>query len=149
MSEMNEVDELLENLCRIATGEPRNPTRSFIDLNEVYRGRRDALGRRIPEQESNTSTGDQRLEIRRRGRRDDHQAERVNNPPHYNTGRIEVIEVIEDWGLGFNMGNAVKYIARADHKGNAIEDLRKAAWYIQRELENRISAEQLLKSDKG
>ena len=145
MSEMNEVDELLENLCRIATGEPRNPTRSLKDLNEVYRGRRDALGRRIPEKESNTSPGDQRLEIRPKAQR----VERVNNPPHYNTGRIEVIEAIEDWGLGFNMGNAVKYIARADHKGNAIEDLRKAAWYIQRELENRISEEQLLKSAKG
>lgn len=145
MSEMNEVDELLENLCCSATGEPRNPTQSFIDLNEVYRGRRDALGRRIPELESNTNTGDQRLEIRPKAQR----VERVNNPPHYNTGRIEVIEAIEDWRLGFNMGNAVKYIARADHKGNAIEDLRKAAWYIQRELENRISEEQLLKSAKG
>ena len=66
--------------------------------------------------------------------------EAVDHPSHYNSGSIEVIDAIEDWGLGFNLGNAVKYIARADHKGNPVEDLRKAAWYIQRELENRISS---------
>lgn len=59
----------------------------------------------------------------------------VNHPSHYNFGKYEVIDVIEDWGLGFNLGNAVKYIARADHKGNALEDLKKAAWYLQREIE--------------
>lgn len=62
-------------------------------------------------------------------------SEKVNHPAHYNTGKYEVIDVIEDWQLNFNLGNAVKYIARADHKGNKIEDLRKAAWYIQREIE--------------
>lgn len=59
----------------------------------------------------------------------------VNHPPHYNTGKIEVIDVIEDWKLGFNDGNAVKYIARHSHKSNPIEDLKKAVWYINREIE--------------
>lgn len=62
--------------------------------------------------------------------------EKVNHPAHYNAGNIEVIDAIEDWKLGFSLGNAVKYIARAAHKGSAIEDLRKAVWYISREISN-------------
>jgi hypothetical protein len=58
----------------------------------------------------------------------------VNHPSHYNAGKFEVIDVIEDWGLGFNDGNAIKYIARARHKGNQLEDLKKAKWYIEREI---------------
>jgi hypothetical protein len=58
----------------------------------------------------------------------------VDHPAHYNTGKFEVIDVIEDWKLNFNLGNVVKYIARADHKGKALEDLKKAAWYLQREI---------------
>jgi hypothetical protein len=61
----------------------------------------------------------------------------VDHPRHYNVGKIEAITVIEDWNLGFNLGNAVKYIARADHKGNPVEDLKKALWYLQRELDRR------------
>ena len=56
----------------------------------------------------------------------------VDHPPHYNTGKYEVIEVIEDWGLGFHAGNVVKYVARAKHKGCEIEDLKKARWYLDR-----------------
>ena len=59
-------------------------------------------------------------------------SETVNHPPHYNTGEYEVIDVIEDWGLGFHAGNVVKYIARAKHKGNELEDLRKARFYLDR-----------------
>ncbi|MDQ4678159.1 DUF3310 domain-containing protein [Stenotrophomonas maltophilia group sp. RNC7] len=61
--------------------------------------------------------------------------EKVDHPKHYNIGNFEVIDVIEDWNLNFNLGNAVKYIARADHKENKTEDLKKATWYIQREIE--------------
>ena len=63
--------------------------------------------------------------------------EKVNHPNHYNTGRIEVIDAIEAWDLGFNLGNVVKYVARCDHKGTPLEDLRKAAWYLNREIEHR------------
>lgn len=61
----------------------------------------------------------------------------VNHPAHYNQGKIEVIEFIEDKRLGFHLGNAVKYIARAGLKDSAkhIEDLEKARWYLDRELE--------------
>ena len=54
----------------------------------------------------------------------------VNHPDHYNTGKIEVIDAIEDWGLDFIEGNVVKYITRAKHKGNTLGDLRKARWYL-------------------
>jgi hypothetical protein len=60
----------------------------------------------------------------------------VNHPSHYNSGKIEVIEAIEDWKLGFHLGNAVKYIARAGKKDPAkvIEDLEKAIWYVRRQI---------------
>ncbi len=61
----------------------------------------------------------------------------VSNPPHYqhHPSGIECIQVTEH--MGFCLGNAVKYIWRADLKGNAIEDLRKARWYLDREIEKR------------
>ena len=62
--------------------------------------------------------------------------EKVNSPTHYNTGRIEVIDAIEDWNLGFNDGNAIKYIARHQHKGESIQDIEKAIWYLKRHLDN-------------
>lgn len=62
----------------------------------------------------------------------------VNHPQHYNVGSIETIDVIEGlgWGQGFNLGNALKYLMRCEHKGKKKEDLEKAMWYIKRELEN-------------
>jgi hypothetical protein len=60
----------------------------------------------------------------------------VNHPPHYeHPSGIECIQVAEH--MNFCLGNALKYIWRADNKGNAIEDLRKAAWYIEREIARR------------
>ena len=60
--------------------------------------------------------------------------ESVNHPPHYKANGIEAIDVIEAFGLGFNLGNAVKYILRAGRKGDAKDDLAKARWYIEREI---------------
>lgn len=62
--------------------------------------------------------------------------ELVNHPPHYKGNGIECIEVIEAFQLGFNLGNAVKYILRAGKKGNRQEDLNKAIWYLQREVQS-------------
>lgn len=56
------------------------------------------------------------------------------NPSHYKSGGLECIDVIEAFRLGFRLGNAIKYILRAGKKGNKIEDLRKAMWYIDREI---------------
>lgn len=61
----------------------------------------------------------------------------VNHPKHYTAhpSGVECIQITEH--MGFCLGNAVKYIWRADLKHDAIEDLRKAAWYIEREIERR------------
>ena len=61
--------------------------------------------------------------------------EMVNHPDHYQGNKMEVIDVIEDYDLGFSLGNAIKYILRADAKGNRKQDLKKAIWYIQREID--------------
>ena len=60
----------------------------------------------------------------------------INSPAHYTQGNIEVIDFIEDKKLGFHEGNVCKYVARAKHKGNELEDLKKAAWYLNRAIEN-------------
>lgn len=61
-------------------------------------------------------------------------ADPVNNPPHYTAGGIETIDFIEAKKLGYNLGNVVKYITRSGLKGNRLEDLRKAQWYLAREI---------------
>lgn len=65
----------------------------------------------------------------------------VNHPAHYteHPSGIECIQVTEH--MGFCIGNAIKYLWRADLKGNAIQDLEKAAWYIQREIARRTEDE--------
>ena len=62
----------------------------------------------------------------------------VNQPPHYteHPSGIECIQVTEH--MGFNLGNAIKYIWRCDLKQDAIEDLKKAKWYIDREIDKRV-----------
>lgn len=61
----------------------------------------------------------------------------VNSPKHYTDGNIEVIDFIEDKQLNFHRGNAIKYISRAGKKDSKkeIEDLKKAVWYLEREIE--------------
>ena len=71
-----------------------------------------------------------RAKIRMEGNRGDP----VNNPAHYTVGGIETIDFIEAKKLGYNLGNVIKYLTRADHKGNKMEDLRKAQWYLAREI---------------
>ena len=63
--------------------------------------------------------------------------ETVNHPAHYNHGKFECADVIDDWGLNWELGSAVKYICRCDYKDNPVEDLKKAIWYIQREIDRR------------
>ena len=70
--------------------------------------------------------------------------EQVNHPSHYVKG-IEPIEVIESWDLNFSLGNAIKYILRSPYKGKQIEDLEKARWYIDREI-NRLKNEMVKKN---
>jgi len=58
----------------------------------------------------------------------------VNHPPHYKVGGIETIDFIEAKGLNYHLGNVVKYVTRADHKGERLENLKKAQWYLEREI---------------
>jgi hypothetical protein len=62
----------------------------------------------------------------------------VNQPAHYKVGGIETIDFIEAKALNYNLGNAIKYITRADHKGSKAQDLAKAIWYLRREITNNV-----------
>lgn len=61
----------------------------------------------------------------------------VSHPSHYTSGGVETIDVIEAWGLGFHLGNVVKYVSRAGKKDpeRTVEDLRKAKWYLERAID--------------
>jgi len=60
----------------------------------------------------------------------------VNSPAHYITGGVETIDFIEAKSLNYNLGNVVKYVSRSDYKGKKLEDLKKAQWYLNREISN-------------
>ncbi len=94
----------------------------------------DTNGNEIYEEESTndapTYAQEQLADIKRR--------EAVDHPDYYRRGGIEAIDAIEAWGLGFCLGNVVKYIARAGRKtADSLQDLRKAAWYLDREIKRR------------
>lgn len=59
--------------------------------------------------------------------------EKINHPSHYNSGKIEVIEYLKDQGIAedFCIGNVIKYVSRHKFKGNPLEDLEKAKWYLE------------------
>lgn len=63
----------------------------------------------------------------------------INHPAHYNQGCIQPIEVIEDWELNYRLGSVIKYICRAGKKNpdTYLEDLKKAQWFLQREIQLR------------
>jgi len=103
------------------TREPKNATRVLLHGNDIYTAPpKDKKGCKRCGKEKSCKP----------------KKERVDHPSHYNTGRIEVIDAIEDWDLSFNDGNAIKYIARHRYKGNAVQDIEKAIWYLQRHLNN-------------
>lgn len=60
----------------------------------------------------------------------------VNRPPHYTFGKYEVIDVLEDWDLSPLLWQVVKYVSRAKHKGNELQDLKKAQFYLNRHINN-------------
>lgn len=68
----------------------------------------------------------------------------VNHPPHYTTGKIEVLDFIEDQRFGYLDGQVIKYVSRYRHKGSAVQDLEKAAFYLAR----LIKAEQAKESKR-
>jgi hypothetical protein len=64
--------------------------------------------------------------------------EKIDHPEHYGGAEnpYEAIKVVEAWGLCFHLGNVVKYVSRAGKKGDALEDLNKARWYLDRKIAN-------------
>ena len=70
----------------------------------------------------------------------------ILHPAHYTFSAIEPIDVIESWQLGFHLGNVVKYIARAGRKGTRVDDLKKARWYLDREI--RRMEDEVIESDE-
>ena len=73
----------------------------------------------------------------------------VTHPSHYNHGNYEVIDVINDWKLNFNIGNTLKYLARSDHKGKKLEDLKKAKFYLEYEIARLAEEERAKKVFSG
>lgn len=61
--------------------------------------------------------------------------EKINHPKHYQGSRFEAIDIIEDYELDFNLGNVIKYVLRAGKKNDKLEDLKKAQFYINRQIE--------------
>jgi hypothetical protein len=70
----------------------------------------------------------------------DQAKDQVNHPDHYTTGGIETIDFIEAKQLGYHLGNVIKYVSRAPYKGRELEDLKKARWYLDREID-RVQAD--------
>ena len=65
-----------------------------------------------------------------------HTGDLVNHPPHYKVGGVETIDFIEAKQLDYHLGNVVKYISRADHKDDKLDNLKKAQWYLNRAIDN-------------
>lgn len=72
--------------------------------------------------------------------KENNKADAINHPKHYNghPSGVECIDVVEH--MSFNVGNAIKYLWRADLKGAPLEDLKKARWYVDREIGKRCKA---------
>jgi hypothetical protein len=110
--------------------------RKKLRLFKVGRGKR-ATWKQKARMQSATPPVDVPTEVANQIRKEiiqTHHTDMVNHPPHYTAGGIETIDFIEAKSLGYNLGNVVKYITRADHKGDKHEDLCKARWYLNREI---------------
>lgn len=75
--------------------------------------------------------------------------EKINHPEHCKGNKYEAIDIIDDYQLGFNLGNAVKYILRAGKKGDTLEDLKKAKWYIKHEICKLMNEQEEKKEKNG
>ena len=105
----NKIDRTLRTVQKYEAGETLPPVDIIYKINDIFGGEF-MLTFEIEEKEM------------------------VDHPSHYNQG-IETIEYIESWSMNFNTGNVIKYVTRAGYKGNQLEDLKKAMWYLQREID--------------
>ena len=117
------VKQMRVDVAKLAEGKAKKPSKVLAaakDMESVFQQLRDAAT-------MNTVPGGLKKP----------EADMVNSPAHYTTGGIETIDFIEAKKLGYNLGNVIKYITRADHKGSKLQDLEKAEWYLNREI-NRL-----------
>ena len=105
----NKIDRTLRTVQKYEAGETLPPVDIIYKINDIFGGEF-MLTFEIEEKEM------------------------VDHPSHYNQG-IETIEYIESWSMNFNTGNVIKYVTRAGYKDNQLEDLKKAMWYLQREID--------------
>lgn len=96
-------------------------------------GNEDELGQAI--EQAKEARVKATIEAAKKPKRKKQNVDMVNSPAHYVVGGVETIDFIEAKGLGYHLGNCIKYISRADYKGDRLEDLKKARWYLQREIE--------------
>lgn len=111
--------------------------RKKLRLFKVGRGKRATWKQKARMMSAPTPRDEVALELVKHMAKDiveTHHTDMVNHPPHYTKGGVETIDFIEAKELGYNLGNVVKYITRADHKGDKHEDLCKARWYLNREI---------------
>jgi N-acyl-D-aspartate/D-glutamate deacylase len=110
-----------------------NPELIEKEINSIAMLANDITGKEFVEMVNQQPTQEEIIEF---NRQENKKNEMVDHPTHYGgeDNYYEAIKVIEAWGLGFNLGNAVKYISRAGKKLDTLEDLEKAAWYISREI---------------
>ena len=110
-----------------------NPELIQKEINSASMLANDMTGKEFIEMVNQQPTQEEIIEF---NRQESKKNETVDHPTHYGgeDNPYEAIKVIEAWGLGFNLGNAVKYISRAGKKQDTLEDLEKAAWYISREI---------------
>jgi hypothetical protein len=120
----------------MSTENPRhykdNPELIKKEINSISMLANDMTGKEFMEMVNNPT----QEEIIEFNRQESKKTERVDHPTHYGgeDNPYEAIKVIEAWKLGFNLGNAIKYISRAGKKEDILEDLEKSNWYINREI---------------
>ncbi len=134
--EWDAIKEREEKIRNIVEGHYDSRERNINDTSEAYKEMRERL---IADEKAYNETKERIKNILNwnYGLLGKNINDPVSHPAHYTTGKIECIEYIEDKGLGFHLGNAVKYITRAGKKSpdKKIEDLRKAMWYIDRYIQ--------------
>lgn len=111
------------------------PTRDYTDVDFDFGFGNPTAGYLDTDEFVITQKGEDLLDKLSRGLDD------VNHPSHYTFGQYEVLDVIEDWDLPFHLANVIKYVARAKHKGNEIQDLLKAQFYLNRYVDAKKTKE--------
>ena len=105
-------------ICNFVTSSDKNEEKDYYEPKEK-------------EHSSNCTISDRKFNNKDYGF---NEIDMVNHPPHYQHG-IEPIDYIESHNLNFNLGNVIKYVSRAQFKGTELQDLKKAKWYLEREIE--------------